>query len=433
MIPIPPEIVNLIIKSTRQSEPDFFSLHFGKRCLASCSLVCHAWRSLAQPMLFEVVRLNDRRLLGRFLIFLGSSPHLARSIRFLDIWQFYSDSSDDDDDDDDDDERVGIAAGPAQALLHSAGVNRPRPPAPDSFCPALIYNIALTMSEKAHIKLEGQLYYGWPHDVPLPTTPVRLHRLTLLAPTYPTPKHPYTLPFEFLSLFDLDELRLYDGQRDLPFDIKPLELSVDEPRREPTSPRPIARYVDVAGLNDYNSLVLAGLMVRAHGPCIRHLRIAVTHIASAPLGGPVDVIYGEIFRLSSCISLESLTVIWTTSRYTSAESLLDTSAYDALAALLASTPRTLRKLILKLPLTDTPEALARTIVWLVPVLERTIGQFRRLETVTLVITHWSLTWEKCMDVLRKVVPASVADSEKLKYEHQERSFYAYFVVHSKVV
>lgn len=95
--------------------------------------------------------------------------------------------------------------------------------------------------------------------------------------------------------------------------------------------------------------------------------------------------------------------------------------YEALAAMVAFTPRTLRQLKLYPPYVDrSPETLAPIMHLLLPIIETAIAVLPSLETVTVVILSARSMKGKCADVLRStVVPRKVADSGKLQYEYRE--------------
>ncbi|KAH9853421.1 hypothetical protein C2E23DRAFT_103520 [Lenzites betulinus] len=456
MIPIvPPELINLIIEST-QSGLDILQLD--KETLAACSLVCSTWRSFAQPQLFQDVRLGVlSRPLDQFLAFLEATPHLAKAIRLLNIWHLEETLVDPP-------AHAGnnvngeAPAEPADADVPLAAGDPPQP-TPGSLCPSLIYSIAMQLSKEAHITLEGVVIPCWPRDTPFPPARARLSRLSLLRPLYETPRPPHTVRFDLLGLFDVDSLLLRDGRAETPFDLE--FLSPTEPDAPLPVTRPIARRVELTGFDElaisallrggfdrerltavslgscqgtffspgtHESLVLAGRMLRAHSRCIRDLDIAVLPTTSGHPAEPVRLgaahsevfrlIYSNIFNLSTCTVLENLTLAWSAPNHHSGEP--DPTVYEVLGAIVASAPPgTLRTLKLSLLLTAGPDALARIMRLLVPLIETTVAGFPGLKTITVAITRRGFTEDRCVDVLQSVVPMGVAESGKLRFEHRE--------------
>lgn len=271
MVPtLPTEITHLIIENLRTA--------LEEHTLASCSLVCQSWRSFVQPLLFQYVRLCVTKPLDQFLAFLKASPHLAAAIRILNIW----------------------------ANIHPTIMVIDAESGKCRLSPVLLLQVAANLPLSAELQLQGITLIGWPDDIPLPTTPVKLHRLKLHFLTFRPFAHSQCISYDLFSFFELDELDVADSHTD-EFINPTAALAV----ALPAETRPIARSLEIIGVDafvmrnllygglhpdhlatvrffptDGESLGLAGLILRTQGAGVLNIELCISHTIN--FEGPQD-------------------------------------------------------------------------------------------------------------------------------------------------
>lgn len=147
---------------------------------------------------------------------------------------------------------------------------------------------------------------GWPDDIPLPTTPVRLHRLKLHFLTFRPFAHSQCISYDLFSFFELDELDVADSHTDELFNpTAALAVAL------PAETRPIAHSLEIIGVDafvmrnllygglhpdhlatvrffptDGESLGLAGLILRTQGAGVLNIELCISHTIN--FEGPQD-------------------------------------------------------------------------------------------------------------------------------------------------
>lgn len=284
MVPIPPEIMDLIIGSTHD---EMSATWVQKRALTSCSLVCRSWRPPAQKRLFKDVWLNvNTQSPDDFLAFLLSSPHLAAAIRNLCLFwgelrwfEVLEDDADigerSEDDEDDKPENCPLS-------------------------PVLLMEVAAALSPTAVVQLEDIALLGWPSDTPLPTAPVKLRGLELSGVMHQPELFSLrsrTTAFDISSFFELDTILFSKGRM-----AEPIHSAVSSDVLVlPATTRPVAHTVQIEGtdcfaafnlqcggfdpgrletlrfsLTDSASLRFAGALLRLHENSVHNVEVVVS-------------------------------------------------------------------------------------------------------------------------------------------------------------
>ncbi|KAH9899829.1 hypothetical protein C8Q73DRAFT_681165 [Cubamyces lactineus] len=178
---MPPEIVEIVITKSQRNplngflptQPLFFR---NKGCLAACSLVCRSWRPAAQALLFQEVLLTlEHRSPDDFLAFIQSSPHIAGCVRYFTC-------------------TVGFLLSLMKEWAGGERLELKELRSEYAISPAVLMEILYTLPAVMHVQFEGFTILGWPRDIPLPTQPVGLKRLTLKSLRY----KPFSGPQIFL-------------------------------------------------------------------------------------------------------------------------------------------------------------------------------------------------------------------------------------------
>lgn len=271
MVPtLPTEIIHIIIQNLRTA--------LEEHTLTSCSLVCQSWRSFVQPLLFQYVKLCVTKPLDEFLAFLKASPHLAAAIRILNIW----------------------------ANIHPTTMVIDTESGKCRLSPVLLLQVAANLPLSAELQLQGITLIGWPDDIPLPTTPVQLHRLKLHFLTFRPFARPQCISYDLFSFFELDEIDVADSHID-----EFINPTAALAAALPAETRPIARSLEIIGVDafvvrnllyggfhpdhlatvrffptDGESLGLAGLILRTQGAGVLNIELCVSHLFN--FEGPHD-------------------------------------------------------------------------------------------------------------------------------------------------
>ncbi|KAI0352913.1 hypothetical protein OH77DRAFT_1428028 [Trametes cingulata] len=418
---VPPEIISLIIEKTRNPFFAGFLPWDTYYALSACSLVCKSWTPLAQAYLFENLHITADKGLDRFLAFLENTPHVAVAVRSLSI-------------------RPGLFH---VRLEDVADLDESPKPASPALFPTLLMNILSNLPALSSLYLERMTLLGWPRDTPLPTVPVRLRVLTLFVLTYKLSSTPDLMPVDFLTFFELDELRLLDCTCDISLDAHFSDVHV-----LPVATQPVAKKLDISGHDellrfsiergcggvdpkhvesvvlcpgDMITLVWMGTLLRLYRPYVRHICLSMTSLLAE---GQLDAsLYPDLqsfaCNMSECSELESLHFIWEhyhPSVY-GPEDQQDAALSDAYAVVLSSAPKTLRELRLSTLSPSTVETLAGTLRRIAPLIVQTTRMFSHLLEITLVVRHTFAHWlQQCMDVLRPLLPAKIVDSGVIRLE-----------------
>ena len=213
---LPYEVIYHMLRETQRDTSGFIDddphrLHRDRRTLASCSLVCLAWRLPAQALLFEGLTVSLGSTLDGFLVFLRSTPHAANAIRSLRL-QPGTMPYDDGDGDTVDAEIHGV-----QLWEHVQQTSSER-----LLSPALLMDIVGTLHGLTHLHVEHSVFLGWPGGHSLPTRPKSLQSLNLFGNAYMPLVQPGSQPFDILSFFKLGQLTVagnhdvYGAQQHVP-------------------------------------------------------------------------------------------------------------------------------------------------------------------------------------------------------------------------
>ncbi|EIW57698.1 uncharacterized protein TRAVEDRAFT_65427 [Trametes versicolor FP-101664 SS1] len=296
--------------------------------------------------------------------------------------------------------------------------------------------IAAQLSPRARLHLETFTLLGWPSDTPLPTTPIRLHKLWLFNVVYKPFSSPQTASFDLISLFELDEIHVLGGRMlDTPDVTRRLDVLV-----LPVATRPVARSFFFHGsdcfaacnlqcggfdpehlksvvfsLRDLASLQFFSKLLRFQGTGIRDVRLDISYGLPHVQKG-TD--HWDTFAIAACIRLESLRLEWQHVGVIPGTQEQDFNACERIAVILASTPQTLRNLTFSLPHMHHPGALGDTLGCLAPRIDQAVDRFRGLRRITVMVTRFKLfAAEECMNVVRSTLPTRLLDSGVLQIEN----------------
>ncbi|EIW57699.1 uncharacterized protein TRAVEDRAFT_21236 [Trametes versicolor FP-101664 SS1] len=153
----------------------------------------------------------------------------------------------------------------------------------------------------------------------------------------------------------------------------------------------------VFSLRDIASLKLASALLRFQGGGIRDIDLKISYDVSNT--EPGTGLWGTL-DIAACTQLESLHLEWHhvgTRAYGAQDQ--DLNACDSIAAVLASTPQTLRRLSFSLPYAQHPDALDEMLRCLAPRIDQAVDRFSELKTITVKATR-SFAAEECMNVVR---------------------------------
>lgn len=93
------------------------------------------------------------------------------------------------------------------------------------------------------------------------------------------------------------------------------------------------------------------------------------------------------------------------------------NACDRIAAILASTPQTLRRLTFSVPYAQHLDTLGDALRCLAPRIDQAVDRFSGLTTITVMATR-SFPAKDCMSIVRRTLPTALLDSGVLQIEHK---------------
>ncbi|KAI0650700.1 hypothetical protein C8Q79DRAFT_900342 [Trametes meyenii] len=405
MISIPSEIVDHILGDTDLDDKPSF---------ASCSLVCSSWRPFAQTRLFKSIQhdIAEQRL-DQFLAFLLSAPHIAGAVNALRLW---------------------YAAYLEYGEDEIQAVDDPN----RNLSPDLLMNVVAALPALSELRINRVALLGWPRDAPPPTAPTKLANLFLSSITYKPLSSPDTLPFDILSLFDVDELYLADNRGDfVEGDLQRSDALV-LPYFTPAVVRKVKVYcsdcflrcnLDYGGLDtkqlraallcptNIDELAFAGLLLQQWGSGLVELEFSVCSVV-LNVGPSVEPGLWSLCSLAPCRRLESLQLDWTSSGMLGYGWQPDIGYSHAYGAVLADAPRTLRRLVFTLPgIVKVDDGFGGTMRAMAPLVQQAIARFPQLETVTIGVRS-GLEITQCVDVMRELLPDAVMEGGVFRFVQQ---------------
>ncbi|KAI0677506.1 hypothetical protein C8Q78DRAFT_1074199 [Trametes maxima] len=426
MIPIPYEVMDLIIEYVGADK--YYTRD--RASLVSCTLVCQGWRPLAQAHLFRTVAYNvEEQVLDRFLAFLEARPHIACAVRSLSLWadEQEEELSEDDDEYQDSDQEEST-------------------PNRDLF-PDLLMRVVAALPALSQLKLERVVLLGWPKDTSLPPQATHLSRLVLHAITYkpfsPPPHSRHgdtTAPFDMLSLFDADRL-IASGNKGA---FSEADMQLAGVLTLPTPARPAVRVLDLRGDDcflrctldrggldaerlrvadlcpvDVRSMRLIRSILQYYGGGLVELDLDMCEIAnsgestsSAEESHPG--LWG-ICSLAACVRLKTLRLHYDRSRSRRRQRAAEYQR--AYSVILASAPATLHELTLSvLGLVMVDGLFTAVMKEIVPLILQGFVRFPGLRAVRIVVRS-RIGIERCMRAMRDLLPANIAESGVVRFEH----------------
>ncbi|KAI0776079.1 hypothetical protein BD413DRAFT_469418 [Trametes elegans] len=412
MIPIPPEILHLIIENTQKTSESF---HWDRCSLEPFTRVCQSWTPIAQTYLFRTTNVNiGERPIDDFLEYLRRAPYIADAIQTLVLWR---DRPVDDDDDD------GLAE-PSDEPYTDITV---------CVSPVRLLQLLLALRALSYLKLDLITVLGWPKNVPFPTERVKLSRLGMFGVRYAPFLDPETFDFDFLTVFELDEIwlgcnRIIQSEAEELLDVMVL----------PTPAPPIIRSLRVlkgsdcflrlnherGGIDashvrsvklspeDMASLQFAGMLLQRYGANIKDLEFSVCSVLERER--PDGTRIWNVSSFSSCTNVETLTFPYLQWGGLSVTGLVRYTEYsEACGALLASTPPSLHHLSFCISASRTIVDFVAMAALLAPRIVQALGRFPRLKSVTLDVKR-TLDRRQCLAALRHFLPASIMDAGVLR-------------------
>ncbi|KAJ8461936.1 hypothetical protein ONZ51_g11225 [Trametes cubensis] len=374
------------------------------KALAAYSFVCRCWRPVAQELLFrDVVLTLDEQgsRITEFYAFIQSTPYIAGLIQYLLI--------------------RSLSAGLKAGRKH------------DGECPALLVNIIGALPALSHVNFARFTLLGWPKDIPIPSQSIKLAHLSLSQLTYRPLSGTDRVPFDILSLFDVDRLEVSNNHLRHP----KKHAHISDVFVRPGSGPPIVRELvydkydcfinfnlergglDVEHvrllsfvLDSVESLKFAGLLVNRYGAYATDIHLDLCTIAS--LERPQSASFWQVCSLAPCIRILRLRLSWIHSYliYTS-----DEDYSDAYEAILASTPPTLRELkfsfgsALRGHLGRAAPSVAQRIV-------QAVSRFQDLKRVTLSIIK-PLTVDECAAAINDFLPCKIIERGLVMVESED--------------
>ncbi|KAI0352917.1 hypothetical protein OH77DRAFT_1522979 [Trametes cingulata] len=402
----PLHIVHLILQHFNGGR--WFSVE--RPTLICCSLVCRAWRDIAQALLYKNVNLWTHERFDLFRDFVHANPRIAAAVREL-LFQV-------------------------------------------SFCedlyqlpPSLLLEILEALPNIRCLELEGVTLLGWPAYNALPPEPFKLSKLMLTDVQNGPYFNRHCLRFDFLRLFtEIDELQVVGSVED-----EEVAGKVTASRRG--IPPPIVRKLVIAGpdsILDYNdkcgglnkehlralqvdvsdkvSLRYAGKMLRRYGENMRDLDLDLcTAVAQVK---PKDTRLWKGLEAGKLSRVERLTLHirdhgrateWTVEQ-------ADQEFCKAYGAVLSAIPSgTLRELKWALPGPRDEEAFSSSARCLAPLLLQAVEKFPTLETITLVLWR-ELPFERCTAALHSMLPEKVLQRDVIRLEKWTSKYIGQFTV-----
>ena len=322
----------------------------------------------------------------------------------------------------------------------------------DGECPALLVNIIGALPALSHVNFARFTLLGWPKDIPIPSQSIKLAHLSLSQLTYRPLSGTDRVPFDILSLFDVDRLEVSNNHLRHP----KKHAHISDVFVRPGSGPPIVRELvydkydcfinfnlergglDVEHvrllsfeLDSVESLKFAGLLVNRYGAYATDIHLDLCTIAS--LERPQSASesqrsdqqcdcsrcgassgFWQVCSLAPCIRILRLRLPWIHSYliYTS-----DEDYSDAYEAILASTPPTLRELkfsfgsALRGHLGRAAPSVAQRIV-------QAVSRFPDLKRVTLSIIK-PLTVDECAAAINDFLPCKIIERGLVMVERED--------------
>ncbi|KAI0650702.1 hypothetical protein C8Q79DRAFT_400331 [Trametes meyenii] len=399
---LPIEIVILILEN-------FTSNHhcsIERAGLASCSLVCYTWRSIAQPLLYRLVNIQTHKRIDQFHDFVVANKRLAAAIRGFRL------------------------VAPTLGDLYPIS-------------PFLLVDILEALPNLGSVELVGIIMLGWSHrDRPLPSPPtLKLGKLVVRDVRngpYPSEDHSR---FDLLGLFsEIDELVLVGNVDD-----EGARTAIGTPAGgEYNISPPAVRTLDISGPDyflDYNDACggmdgqrvcavnaevdsevtarHAGRIFHKYGQNICDLSL---NLCKAVLyERPEDTSMWDALDAGHLAQVERITLHirdHTTVRGKDRPvDELNTRFCEAYGAVLSALPTgTLRELRwVAVELTDEVATLQLVSTHLAPLIAQAIEKFLVLGQVILVVRR-GMPLEKCAASLRKLLPEGVASKVNVHFE-----------------
>ncbi|KAI0375680.1 hypothetical protein BV20DRAFT_10989 [Pilatotrama ljubarskyi] len=409
---LPLDIVHVILQQYIERGRRF---SVDRRTLRACSLVCRAWRDIAQPLLYKKVLLHTDWPLDPFRGFLRSNPRIATTVQELLVQFSFS---------------VGMFR----------ATDRPR-----ALDPLTLFEILRALPHVAHLWLLGVTLLGWPAHTPLPAEPLKLSKITMIGVLSAPYFGERCSRFDFLRLFtEIDDLKLSGGEEEPAW-----VFLKDVPTADSGSiPPPLVRQLSIIGSEDpiLNYNYECGGLDKEH---LRSLRIETFDDLSLRHVGKLLRCYGQGIRdmdLNLCNAvvrnedpglwralgattlsrLERLTLrIPSYGRFMRQKWTVEEAHQEICKAygtiLSEISPGTLRELKWVLPEPRTEEAYTRTLRYLAPLLSRAVQRFSTLEVVIMVVRP-GLPLELCAAVLQKTLPVDILQRNMIRSERWSRKY-----------
>ncbi|KAH9899830.1 hypothetical protein C8Q73DRAFT_335788 [Cubamyces lactineus] len=408
---IPPEILENIFNESQRNPYGVLVIqspfHPDKaiRDLGSYSLVCRSWNPAAQSLLFRdiILTVGWQRSSKEFLTFIQSAPHIAGFIRYFRMRSFPS---------------VNIRAGRGY----------------DGECPALLVGIISALTALSHVEIITQTILGWPKDVPMPSQSISFTHLTLSQVTYKPLSGADRVPFDILSLFDIDHLEVSNNHLHRP----EKHTHISDVFVRPGSGLPIVRELvyrnydcfikcnlECGGLNaehirllsfdpgSVDSLKFAGLLLSRYGAYATDIRLDLSALAT--LERPKQASFWQACSLTPCIRIQRLQLSWIHSYLTYTPDEDYSNAYEAI---LASTPLTLRELKFSFG-SALSDRLGRAAPLVAQRITQAVARFPDLRRVTLSILK-PLSVDECTEAMGGFLPREIVDRGLMIVERDDR-------------
>lgn len=122
------------------------------------------------------------------------------------------------------------------------------------------------------------------------------------------------------------------------------------------------------------------------------------------------------FDIAACVNLESLRLDWHHMGIIPGTQEQDFNACNRITIILATTPRTLRRLTFSLPYMQQPGGLDNALRCLSPLIDQAVEKFRGLKIVTVRVTR-SFDAEECINITRSTLSTRLLDSGVLQIEN----------------
>ncbi|KAI0638225.1 hypothetical protein C8Q77DRAFT_418905 [Trametes polyzona] len=424
----PPEVTALIFNALNALPVPYPRAN--RRSIAACSLVCSAWRPIAQAVLFADVSLAVEKGLDNFRAMLEAAPpHIPAAVRALSVWT------------------RKFPGEPADPLADMRTEEGRAHAARFLVSPVVLMCIVEAMTDLRRLSISPVVLLGWPKDVPLPSRRIVLRHLGLHGIMYrPFALVPDARAFDLLSFFDADVLysarntAMYPEGRTVQFpDSEVLALKTPDPprvRRITVNGGDcfISCNLGQGGLDpevirtltlrptDLASLAADDAILRRYGrnPSDISLNVADVLESQWKTGQGVDAGTWDALSLRPCENLQSLRFVWShretwdSPPYSEQDEMFDT----ALRAFLASMPpSTLRAFEIAVPSLVTLDEFNQTARYVARRVEQAVERFPGRRTV-IVGTGQRLAPDLCDEVMYGMLPARIAKRGMVRCEYK---------------